>query len=123
MYDGFDIEKLIAAWPDENGHSSDPETYHRYREALKAELRRRILVALGAERVDRITPPQRAKLELAFEKLFHSKSVFEINETDIFETYYSVVGHDDLTTSEYYVGAELIFASIFTFIDVINILY
>ena len=93
MYDGFDIEKLIAAWHDENGHSSDPETYHRYREALKAELRRRILVALGAERIDRITPPQREKLEVAFEELFHSKSVFEINETDIFETYYSVVGH------------------------------
>ena len=35
MYDGFDIEKLIAAWPDENGHSSDPETYHQYREASK----------------------------------------------------------------------------------------
>ena len=92
-YDGFDIEKLIAAWPDENGQSSDPETYHRYREALKAELRRRILVALGAERIDRITPPQREKLEVAFEELFHSKSVFEINEADIFETYYSVVCH------------------------------
>ena len=92
MYDGFDLEKLIAAWPDENGQSSDPETYHRYREALKAELRHRILEALGSERVDRITLSQRAKLEVAFEKLFHAKSVFEINETDIFETYYSVVG-------------------------------
>ena len=93
MYDGFDLEKLIAAWPDENGDSSDPETYHRYREALKAELGRRILLALGTERVDRITSPQRAKLEMAFEKLFNAKSVFEINDTDIFETYYSVVGH------------------------------
>ena len=93
MYDGFDLEKLIAAWPDENGQSSDPETYHRYREALKAELRRRIIEALGSVRVDRITSPQRAKLEMAFEKLFNAKSVFEINDTDIFETYYSVVGH------------------------------
>jgi hypothetical protein len=51
------------------------------------------LRALGAERVDRITPTQREKLEVAFEKLFHAKSVFQINEDDIFETYYSVVGH------------------------------
>jgi hypothetical protein len=93
MYDGFDIEKLIAAWPDKDGQSSDPETYQRYRESLKAELRHRILRALGAERVDRITPTQREKLEVAFEKLFHAKSVFQINEDDIFETYYSVVGH------------------------------
>ena len=82
-----DLEELIKAWPDENGVSSNPEIYDQWIFSQNQYFVDKVYIALGHDRVDRLSKKQLALLNNALHRLKTSKSVFDITLEEIVGQY------------------------------------
>ena len=81
------LEEIIKAWPDENGVSSNPEIYDQWIFSQNQYFVDKVYMALGNDRVDRLSEKQRRLLNNALYRLRESKSVFDITLEEIVGQY------------------------------------
>ena len=81
------LEEIIKAWPDENGVSSNPEVYNQWIFSQNKYFVDKVYIALGHDRVDRLSEKQLNLLNNALYRLKASKSVFDITLEEIVGQY------------------------------------
>ena len=82
-----ELEELIKAWPDENGVSSNPEIYDQWIFSQNQYFVDKVYIALGNERINRLSEKQLNLLNNALYRLKASKSVFDITLDEIVGQY------------------------------------
>ena len=82
-----ELEEIIKSWPDENGISSNPEVYGRWIFSQNQYFVDKVYIALGNDRVDRLSERQLKLLNNALYRLKASKSVFDITLEEIVGQY------------------------------------
>ena len=87
------LEEIIKAWPDENGVSSNPEVYDQWIFSQNQYFVDKVYLALGTDRVDRLSEKQLNLLNNALYRLKASKSVFDITLEEIVGQYELVTEH------------------------------
>ena len=87
------LEQLIAAWPDENGYSSNPEIYDAWLERERRYDARIIQNALGRERILALTLKQKEWLEDCLARLLTKKDITLISDDEILGQYQLVTEH------------------------------
>lgn len=87
MLSKTELSRLIAAWPDENGNSTDPDALRRWDDRQNQYLSEQVFQALGKVRIDALSARQKRFLNCALERLKDRKSVFEITEQEILGQY------------------------------------
>ena len=85
------LEELIIAWPDENGHSSNPRLFEQWEESEHLEDARLIQDALGLDRIHALSQSQVAILEQFYAELLNHKHRTEISEIEIINVYEQIV--------------------------------
>lgn len=85
------LEELIIAWPDENGHSSNPKLFEQWEESERLEDARVIQDALGLDRIHALSQSQVAILEQVYAELLNHKHRTEISEIEIIKLYEQVI--------------------------------
>ena len=85
------LEELIIAWPDENGHSSNPKLFEQWEESERLEDARVIQDALGLDRIHALSQSQVALLEQVYAELLNHKHRTEISEIEIIKLYEQVI--------------------------------
>ena len=81
------LEKLLAAWPDENGTSRNPDLYNAWLERTRRYDARIIQNALGVERIQALTDKQKALLENSYADLLVQKDITEVSDNEIIGRY------------------------------------
>ena len=81
------LEEIIKAWPDENGVSSNPEVYDQWIFSQNQYFVDKVYLALGTDRVNRLSEKQLNLLNNALYRLKASKSVFDITLEEIVGQY------------------------------------
>ena len=81
------LEEIIKAWPDENGVSSNPEVYDQWIFSQNQYFVDKVYLALGTDRVNRLSEKQLNLLNNALYRLKASKSVFDITLEEILGQY------------------------------------
>ena len=81
------LEEIIKAWPDKNGVSSNPEVYDQWIFSQNQYFVDKVYMALGNDRVDRLSEKQLRLLNNALYRLKASKSVFDITLEEIVGQY------------------------------------
>ena len=99
------LEEIIKAWPDENGVSSNPEVYDQWIFSQNQYFVDKVYMALGNDRVDRLSEKQRRLLNNALYRLRESKSVFDITLEEIVGQYEIVTEYMSPLSVETYVDA------------------
>ena len=87
------LEKLLAAWPDENGTSRNPELYNTWLERTRRYDARIIQNALGRERILALTDKQKALLEKSYQKLLSEKDITDVSDAEILGRYELITEH------------------------------
>ena len=87
------LEQLIAAWPDENGSSSNPKIYEAWLERERRYDARIIQNALGRERILALTVKQKDWLENCLARLLAKKDITLISDDEILGQYELVTEH------------------------------
>jgi len=87
------IEDLIAAWPDEDGRSSNPEVFDAWVERERRYDGRIIQNALGVERIRALTDKQKALLENSYADLLVQKDITEVSDNEIIGRYEIITEH------------------------------
>ena len=87
------IEDLIAAWPDDDGHSSNPEVFDAWVERERRYDGRIIQNALGAERILALTDKQKRLLENSYADLLSRKDITEVSNNEIIGCYEIITEH------------------------------
>ena len=87
------LEKLLAAWPDENGTSHNPELYNAWLERTRRYDARIIQNALGRERILALTDKQKALLEKSYQKLLSEKDITDVFDAEILGRYELITDH------------------------------
>ena len=87
------LEQLIAAWPDENGYSSNPEIYDAWLERERRYDARIIQNALGRDRILALTKNQKEWLEERLARLLTKKDITLISDDEILGQYELVTEH------------------------------
>ena len=87
------LEEIIKAWPDENGVSSNAEVYDQWIFSQNQYFVDKVYLALGHDRVDRLSEKQLNLLNNALYRLKASKSVFDITLEEIVGQYELVTEH------------------------------
>lgn len=85
------LEELIIAWPDENGHSSNPRLFEQWKESERLEDARVIQDALGLDRIHALSQSQVALLEQVYAELLNHKHRTEISDIEIIKLYEQVI--------------------------------
>jgi hypothetical protein len=99
------LEKLLAAWPDENGTSRNPELYNAWLERTRRYDARIIQNALGRERILALTDKQKALLEKSYQKLLSEKDITDVSDAEILGRYELITEHISLSVTEEIVAA------------------
>ena len=99
------LEEIIKAWPDGNGVSSNPEVYDQWIFSQNQYFVDKVYMALGNDRVDRLSEKQRRLLNNALYRLRESKSVFDITLEEIVGQYELVTEYMSPLSVENYVEA------------------
>ena len=81
------LEEIIKAWPDKNGVSSNPEVYDQWIFSQNQYFVDKVYLALGTDRVNRLSEKQLNLLNNALYRLKASKSVFDITLEEIVGQY------------------------------------
>ena len=81
------LEEIIKAWPDENGISSNPKVYDQWIFSQNQYFVDKVYLALGTDRVNRLSEKQLNLLNNALYRLKASKSVFDITLEEILGQY------------------------------------
>ena len=87
------IEDLIAAWPDEDGRSSNPEVFDAWVERERRYDGRIIQNALGAERILALTDKQKRLLENSYADLLGRKDITDVSDNEIIGRYEIITEH------------------------------
>ena len=87
------LEQLIAAWPDENGSSSNPEIYDAWLERERRYDARIIQNALGRDRILALTEKQKEWLEDRLARLLTKKDITLVSDDEILGQYELVTEH------------------------------
>ena len=87
------LEAVIASWPNDEGISSDLETYQKWVDTQWLHLSRLLRLVLGHERIKTLSDRQLHLLEQSFERLFQEKSIFEITDEEILGKYELITEH------------------------------
>ena len=87
------LEQLIAAWPDDNGFSSNPEIYDAWLERERRYDKRIIQNALGRDRILALTEKQKELLEERLARLLTKKDITLISDDEILGQYELVTEH------------------------------
>ena len=85
------LEELIIAWPDENGHSSNPKLFEQWEQSERLADAQVIQDALGADRIHALSQSQVALLEQVYVEILYHKHRTEISEIEIIKLYEQVV--------------------------------
>ena len=93
MFSKQELEELFAAWPDENGVSSDPDLIKLWEERESQYFLDKVYLALGQQRLDALSNRQVGFLNRALGRLKSRKSVFEISRQEILGQYELVTEH------------------------------
>ena len=88
-----DLEKLLTAWPDEKGYSTDPDTYYSWVKKERSLFRRIVFFVIGRDRLDALSGRQYDLLEKSLDKLLEEKSILEISSDEIFAKYEIITEH------------------------------
>lgn len=99
------LEKLLAAWPDENGLSRAPEIYNAWLERRRRYDARIIQNALGHERILALTDKQKILLEREYERLISEKDITDISDAEILGRYELITEHISPSGTEEIVAA------------------
>jgi len=99
------LEKLLAAWPDENGFSRAPEVYNAWLERTRRYDARIIQNALGHERILALTDKQKLLLEHEYECLISQKDITDISDAEILGRYELITEHISPAGNEEIVAA------------------
>ena len=83
------LESLIKAWPDENGVSSDPETYNAYRKAEQHFIEK-VVNILGDERLEALSERQVKALDRIIDILIDERSIYEVSDEEIIGHYEAI---------------------------------
>ena len=81
------LDDLIRAWPDENGVSSDPETYAAWIRAQREHAGKFIGMALGKKRLESLTEEQSKQIYDVYQKLLEESVISEIGDDEIIAHY------------------------------------
>ena len=84
------LESLIKAWPDENGVSSDPETYNAYRKAERQQFIETVVHILGDERLEALSEGQVKALDRIIDMLTDERSIYEVRNEEIIGHYEAI---------------------------------
>jgi hypothetical protein len=87
------LEAIIAAWPDDDGRSSDPEVYDRWIERCRRYDARVIQNALGVTRILQLSDKQKRLLEIELANLLTKKDITEISDAEILGRYELITEH------------------------------
>lgn len=87
MLSSKQLDNLIRAWPDENGVSSDPETYAAWIRAQREHAGKFIGMALGKKRLESLTEEQSKQLYDVYQKLLEERIISEIGDDEIIAHY------------------------------------
>ena len=87
------IKDLIAAWPDEDGRSSNPEVFDAWVERERRYDGRIIQNALGAERILALTDKQKRLLENSYADLLSRKDITDVSDNEIIGRYGNITEH------------------------------
>ena len=87
------LEQLIAAWPDEDGSSSNPKIYEAWLERERRYDARIIQNALGRDRILALTEKQKERLEERLARLLTQKDITLISDDEILGQYELVTEH------------------------------
>ena len=93
MLSKFELEQIIEAWPDENGHSSNLEFYNAWLERERRYDARVIQNALGSDRILALTEKQKERLEDHLARLLTNKDITLISDDEILGQYELVTEH------------------------------
>ena len=99
------LEKLLAAWPDENGFSHAPEIYNAWLERTRRYDARIIQNVLGHERILALTNKQKILLEREYERLISEKDITDISDAEILGLYELITEHISPSGTEEIVAA------------------
>ena len=99
------IEDLIAAWPDEDGRSSNPEVFEAWVERERRYDGRIIQNALGTERILALTDKQKRLLENSYADLLSRKDITDVSDNEIIGRYEIITEHVSPSSIESAVAA------------------
>ena len=99
-----ELVKLIEAWPDENGVSSDHETYNAWMESEKKQFWRLAREVLGFDRINALSEKQVRLLDRCLADLFHKKPIYKMSAEEILGQHELVTVH--IATVEYEIALE-----------------
>ena len=99
------LEEIIKAWPDENGVSTNPKVYDQWIFSQNQYFVDKVYLALGTDRVNRLSEKQLNLLNNALYRLKASKSVFDITLEEIVGQYEIVTEYMSPLSVENYVEA------------------
>ena len=88
-----ELEEIIAAWPDENGVSSNPELIERWKTKQNQCFVEKVHFALGIDRLNALSKRQFEFLNRALGRLSDRKSVFDVTHEEIIGQYELVTEH------------------------------
>ena len=88
-----ELEEIIAAWPDENGVSSNPEVIEKWEAKQQQYFSEKVHFALGADRIGALSERQIGFLYRALGRLKDRKSVFDVTHEEIIGQYELVTEH------------------------------
>ena len=87
------LVQLVAAWPDEDGRSSNPELFDAWVERERRYDGRIIQNALGVERILALTDKQKALLENSYADLLSRKDITDVSDNEIIGRYEIITEH------------------------------
>ena len=88
-----ELEEIVAAWPDENGVSSNPEVIERWEAMQRQYFSEKVHFALGMDRIEALSKRQVGFLNRALGRLMARKSVFDVTHEEILGQYELVAEH------------------------------
>ena len=88
-----ELENIVEAWPDDKGHSSNPELFEAWIERERRYDARIIQNALGIDRILALSERQKNLLDRNLSELLRSKDITQISDAEILGRYELITEH------------------------------
>ena len=99
------LEQIVASWPDNEGHSSNPEVYDAWIERERRYNARVIQNALGVDRILSLSAKQKTLLENSYAELLTRKDITEISDNEIIGRFELITEYMSSRATEFAVDA------------------
>ena len=100
------LEQIVASWPDNEGHSSNPEVYDAWIERERRYNARVIQNALGVDRILSLSAKQKTLLENSYAELLTRKDITEISDNEIIGRFELITEYMSSRATEFAVDAH-----------------